>query len=150
MLEDIVLHNAIVTMRIHAKRMCPFKSPFEHAIPYTMHVRPTRQTMNDIVRFVIQPCAFINLCISRFRRRQEGEVCHNPSVICDHKATVTSDICLDSFFRRITVDPLVHITRSVHHLPCCIYHRHDSKNVLVCRKSDGHAYLFQAPTTLPK
>ena len=29
-----MLHDMIVTMGVYAKRMSPFKSPFEHAIPY--------------------------------------------------------------------------------------------------------------------
>ena len=124
-------------MGIYAKRMCPFKSPLEHAIPYPMHVRPTRQTVDNIVRFVVQPCAIVDFLVCRFRCRQEGEVCHNPLVICDHKASVASDVCLDNLFRRITVDPLVHISRSVHHLPRRIYYRHDSRDVVICRKSDG-------------
>ncbi len=41
MFEDIVLHDMIVTMGVYAERMCPFKSPLEHAIPYAMYIRPT-------------------------------------------------------------------------------------------------------------
>ncbi len=129
MLEDVVLHDMIVTMGIYAKRMCPFKSPFEHAIPYSMHIRPTCQTVDDIVWFIVQPCTFIDLCVCWFGSRQEGEVCHNPSVICDHIATMSIYVRMDSLLGGIAVDPLVHVPRSVHHLPCCIYHRHDSRNI---------------------
>ena len=132
-----MLHDMIVTMRINAERTCPFKSPFEHAIPYTMHVRPTRQTMDDIVRFVVQPCAIVDFLISRFWRRQKGEVGYNPLVICDHKPTITSDVCMDNLFRWITVYPLVHITRTVHQLPRRINYRHDRGNIIICRTSDG-------------
>ena len=46
MLEDIVLHDMIVTMGIYTQCACPFKSPFEHTIPYPMHIRPTRHTQS--------------------------------------------------------------------------------------------------------
>ena len=147
-----MLHDTIVAMRIYAERTCPIKSPSEHTIPYPVHIRPTRQTVDDIVRFIVQPCTFINLLVCRFWCRQKGEVCHNPLVICDHKPAVTGDVCLDNLLRRITVYPLVHVSRSVHHLPCRIYYRHDSRNVLVCRKSDGtmHTVIYiPIPNSIP-
>ena len=44
--------------------------------------------------------------------------------------------------RWITVYPLVHVTRSVHHLPRRIYYRHDSRDVIICRKSDGTMHII--------
>ena len=137
----MMLHDMIVAMGIYAKRSCLPESPLHDTIKDSMHLRPTRQAMDDIVRFVVQPCAIVDFLVCRFRSRQESKICYNPLVICNHKPSFTSDVRLDNLLRWITVDPLVHVTRSVHHLPCRIYYRHDSRNVLVCRKSDCHAYL---------
>ena len=107
-----MLHDMIVAMGIYAKRSCLPESPLHDTIKDSMHLRPTRQAMDDIVRFVVQPCAIVDFLVCRFRSRQESKICYNPLVICNHKPSFTSDVRLDNLLRWITVDPLVHVTEA--------------------------------------
>ncbi len=87
-----MLHDTIVMMRIYAERTCPFKSPFEHTIPYPMHVRQARQTMDNVVRFIIQPRTFIDLFVCRFRSRQKGKVCYHPILFFYYKSAMPLNV----------------------------------------------------------
>ena len=55
-LLQIMLHDTIVTMGVNAERARLRESPIHDAVKDSVHLRQPGEAVDDIIRFVIQPC----------------------------------------------------------------------------------------------
>ena len=60
-----MLHNFVIPMCIHTDILKMFKAPVQTGFRYAFPLTAGSHPVDDTVRFVIKPCTFINIQISR-------------------------------------------------------------------------------------
>lgn len=109
-------HDGVVAVCVDAQvgGSCPaiLKDGFEDAFL----LRHCGNAVDDVVgQAVVEPLAFVNLCISGFRRGDAGKGRGSGSVgIFDEIAVAVLDVVLENLFRWIAVGPLMHVSCCPH------------------------------------
>ena len=110
MLQDVVLHDFIVTMGINADVMIMPETVVHDTAKDTMSIGITGNTMDYMIGLsIVQPLTFIYIIIGRFWGWQESKVADNATIILDDKAAIPFHVCRYDSLRRIAISPLVHI-----------------------------------------
>ena len=109
-----------------------------YGIKDAMDMRSAGDTMNDVIRGVIEPRAVIDVAIGGIRARTEDEVAHGVAIISsDEPGIATGNVLTDNVTRGITVDPLMGIATLLHDGTCPMDDGHDV--IGICRS--GRSYL---------
>ena len=152
---DAVLHDVVVTVGVDAEVALPFQAPCDDVGEHPVSVRETGDAVDYMVRQrIVHPTAALDHVVSWFRRRHEGEIGNDTSIVFNDESPTHSDIFPDGVRRRIPVRPLVGVPALTHDAPCRIQHGQDGGDVGRRRRTDisiqaGHGALSVPIANIP-
>ena len=131
-------HDMVIAVGIYAEVGLRSLAVTHYGIKDAMDMRSAGDTMNDVIRGVIEPRAVIDVAIGGIRARTEDEVAHGVAIISsDEPGIATGNVLTDNVTRGITVDPLMGIATLLHDGTCPMDDGHDV--IGICRS--GRSYL---------
>lgn len=131
-------HDVVIAVGINAEVGLRSLAVAHYCIKDAVDMRFAGDTMNDVIRGVIEPRAVIDVAIGGVRARTEDEVAHGVAIISsDEPGIATDNVLTDNVTGGITVDPLMGIATLLHDGTCPVDDGHDV--IGICRS--GRSYL---------
>ena len=117
-LQDVVLHDAVVAVRVDADVALPREAELHDILEDAVCLRETRDAVDDVVRLcVIKPLAVVDPGVRGLRTWQEREVGHNAAGLLNHVTARFRHVRPHNLQRGIAVVPLAPVAVSDHYGP---------------------------------
>ena len=132
MLGEVVLHDDVVAVRVNADVAVARECKFHHVAEDAVRAVFAAYAVDYVVgEGVVEPLTVENLLVGGFRRRQKSEISHDLPVVFNHETALLFDVVHHDLHRRVAVDPLFPVARSLHFLPCLVEDWHDVGDVRI-------------------
>ena len=135
-----VLHDMVVAVRVDSDIAALGERIIHYFHEYAMGIPGACDPVDDHVwQIIVEPLAYYP-GVSRFRGRDDREICDCPAGMLNHPAYSALDVGTDLLFTGIRALPLMYIPVRTHYLPGLGEKPENRIQVAVCSRSYHHVY----------
>ena len=130
MLEDVVLHDPVVLVRVDPDVRIGGEGIVHDGGEHAVDLRQAGDAVDDVVgKRVVQPLPVFDIGIGRFRRGHEGEVADDTAFLRQDTSGVAVQVLFNVRNGGVAVHPLIRVAAVAHDALGCVQDGHDGRDV---------------------